>query len=124
MCQYFFMIYSCTLPFPPSVNSAYGGGSGQRRFKSKQYKAWEKECPQLVLPECGAVDWPVSITYDFYMPDKRRRDIGNYEKVLTDMLVTQCILMEDNTKIVRQIILNYVGVDRDKPRVEIFLTNL
>lgn len=106
------------------MNSCYGGGSGQKRFKSKAYKAWEQSCPDLILPECGAIDWPVALTYEYTMPDKRLRDIGNYEKVVTDMLVKQCILMDDNTKIIQRIDLIYAGVDRDKSRVDITVRQL
>lgn len=35
------------LPFPPTVNSLFGGGSKQKRFPSKKYKAWKAACPQL-----------------------------------------------------------------------------
>lgn len=113
------MIYTCALPFPPSVNKAYGGGSGQKRFKSKTYKAWEKSCPKLILPECGAIDWPVAVVYRYHLPDRRLRDIGNYEKAVTDQLVKQCILMDDNFKIIKSMHLHFAGVDRGNPRVDI-----
>ena len=113
------MIFSCTLPFPVSVNSAYGNRSNQKRFKSKAYKEWEKSCPKLTLPECGAIDWPVHVVYNYYMPDNRLRDVGNYEKVISDFLVKECILCDDNHKILRSIHLNFAGIDKGNPRVEI-----
>lgn len=112
-------IYTCTLPFPPSVNGLFGGGSNQQRFKSKQYKAWLKKCPPLVLPECGAIDFAVTVRQVFYMPDKRKRDIGNYEKAVTDYLVSQCVLIDDHHEIVTEMHLKFGGVNRENPRVEI-----
>lgn len=112
------MIYKTTLPFPPSVNKIKGVYRG-KQIKSKEYRAWEKNCPNLVLPECGAIDWPVHVIYRFYMPDQRLRDIGNFEKATTDQLVKQCILMDDNTKIIQSLHLNFAGIDRGNPRVEI-----
>lgn len=117
------MIYECELPFPPSVNNIKGVYKG-KNIKSKQYRAWEKSCPDLILPERGVIDWPVHLTYKIYMPDKRLRDIGNYEKAITDQLVKQCILMDDNTKIVHGIHIHFAGVDRGNPRVEITIHEL
>jgi len=118
------LIYHCVLPFPVSVNSAYGNRSNQQRFKSKAYKAWEKSCPALLLPQSGCIDWPVRVVYNFFMPDKRVRDIGNYEKVTTDMLVKQAVLFDDSTKVIQSIALNYCGIDRDNSRVEIEIYNV
>lgn len=113
------MLYSCTLPFPPSVNALFGGGSNQRRFMSKAYKEWIKSCPQLVLPECGAINFPVSVSYTFFMPDKRARDLTNYTKAPEDYLVSQWILFDDNHSIVQRVVLELGGLDKGNPRVEI-----
>ncbi len=115
------MLYSCTLPFPPSVNSLFGGGSSQQRFKSKSYKAWLASCPQLILPEVGAIDFPVSVSYTFFLPDKRSRDLSNYIKAPEDYLVSQCILFDDNHKIVQRAVLEFGGIDKGSPRVEIVI---
>lgn len=110
-------IYTTELPFPPSVNSLYGGGSKQRRFKSKQYKEWLKACPALVLAEGGAIEYPVKVRYTFYFPDKRRRDLSNYHKAPEDYIVAQCVLVDDDFTIVQENSLKYGGIDRDNPRV-------
>ena len=112
-------LYECSLPFPVSVNSAYGNRSNQQRFKSKSYKAWLQRCPLLTLPECGSIDFPVHLNYAYFMPDKRLRDIGNYEKLVTDFLVSQGVLFDDATSIIQSLHLNFAGIDRGSPRVEI-----
>lgn len=117
------MIYETTLPFPPSVNKITRAYKG-RAIKSKSYREWEKNCPDLILPEDGSIDWPVHIVYEFFMPDKRKRDIGNFEKAVTDQLVKQCVLFDDNCQIVKSIELKFIAVDRDNPRVEISIFNL
>jgi Holliday junction resolvase RusA-like endonuclease len=118
------MIYECSLPFPPSVNKAYGNRSNQKRFKSKAYKAWEQSCPELTLPEKGAIDWPVAVVYRFYLPDRRLRDVANYEKLVTDQLVKKCVLVDDNFKIIKSMHLHFSGVDRGNPRVDIEIYEL
>jgi Holliday junction resolvase RusA-like endonuclease len=108
------------LPFPISVNSAYGGGSGQRRFKSKRLKEWLAKCPKLFpIPELG---YPVRITYKFYWPDKRQRDGQNYIKVVTDYLVDQGVIKDDSYEYIAAECWEHGGVDKDNPRVEIEIT--
>lgn len=57
------------------------------------------------------------LRYWIYWPDRRRRDAGNVEKVLTDSL--KGILFDDDQYVLPQA-MDY-QVDRDKPRVEIEL---
>lgn len=105
-----------TLPFPISVNSAYGGGSGQQRFKSKSLKSWLAKCPTL---DEVITNYPVHITYTFYWPCKRMRDGQNYMKVPLDYLVNQGVLVDDNYWHVASEDWKHGGVDKLNPRVEI-----
>ncbi len=109
------------LPYPPSVNSAFGGGSGQKRFKSKKYKEWLASCPRLFHSE---IKEKVKLTYSFYFPDNRIRDLGNLEKCVTDFLVSQRVLEDDNWHIVSEIRLVACGIDKNNPRVEIDITKV
>jgi len=103
-----------SLPFPPSVNSLFGGGSSQKRFKSKKYKEWDKSCP--VLP-CPMIDTPVTITLTYYLPDMRLRDIDNYSKAVIDKMVNDGVIMDDSFKIIQEITARYGGIDRGNARV-------
>jgi Holliday junction resolvase RusA-like endonuclease len=114
--------YTITLPLPPSVNSAYGGGSGQRRFKSASYKRWLLKCPAVT--DRPNINVPVCVTYNIYLPDGRLRDIVNYEKLATDFLVNNGILVDDNFKIIQRVNLNFNGIDKHSPRVEIEIRGL
>lgn len=113
------MIYSCTLPFPISINSAFGNRSNQKRFKSKAYKDWEAKCPNLSLPEEGCISRPIHLLVKYFLPDARVRDLDNYLKLPIDQLVRQCILEDDNTKIIKSLHLYLAGVDKGNPRCEI-----
>lgn len=106
------------LPFPPSVNGLYGGGSGQKRFPSKKYKAWLAKCPEL---HRLGIDEPVKITYVFAWPDRRRRDGQNYMKATLDYLVNCGVLKDDNWDIVTSEEWKHVGVDKANPRVEVVI---
>lgn len=107
-----------TLPFPPSVDGLYGGGSKQKRFPSKRYKEWIAKCPELHERIYGIVH----IEYKFFWPDKRRRDGQNYMKATTDYLVNNGVIEDDNWEIVTSENWTHGGVDKENPRVEITLT--
>lgn len=86
-----------TLPIPPSVNALYPGKV--RRYKSDAYKAWLKEAWAALLPEKSKitkVTAPCSVTYRLgFFSDKRRRDLCNREKALSDFLVAEEVLEDD-----------------------------
>lgn len=104
-----------TLPFPPSVNAMFGGGSKQQRFPSKKYKAWLANCPKLPALELERV----ALTYYFYFPDHRERDTENYVKAVSDYLVKQSVIKNDSWKHITKMVLMPMGVDKTRPRVEI-----
>lgn len=93
-----------TLPFPISVNAMFSDGK-TRRHKSQRYADWIAEAgyalkSQRALPVLG----PVKLLYEVQEgKDNRRRDIGNLEKGVTDLLVYYGIIEADHDKIVREI---------------------
>lgn len=109
-------MHKITLPFPPSVNGLYGGGSGQKRFPSKKYKEWLFLCPTL---EPLGISQRVRIAYTFAFPDLRVRDGQNYMKAPLDYLVNEGVLQDDNWNLVVGEEWNHVGIDRKNARVEI-----
>jgi Holliday junction resolvase RusA-like endonuclease len=108
--------YKITLPFPPSVNGLFGGGSQQKRFPSKQYKAWLSGLPRLAPLN---ISNPCHIHYKFYWPDNRIRDGQSYFKATTDYLVKQKVIVDDNWKILASESWSHGGVDKQNPRVDI-----
>ena len=86
-----------TVPFPPSTNH-YMGRNGSQAYKTSKAKAYN----QLIYFDVRLqnanlkLDIPLFVTYNFWMPDKRKRDIANYEKVLTDSLVVAGVMIDDN----------------------------
>lgn len=113
------MVHKFILPFPPSGNGLYGGGSGQKRFPSKKYKAWLASCPKL---DPIAISQLVTVCYTYAWPDNRIRDGQNYQKATLDYLVNQGVLKDDNWKIVCGETWDHIGIDRKNPRVEVTVT--
>lgn len=104
-----------SLPFPVSVNALYNGGSGQKRFPSKKYKAWLVACPRLPNLQLSNI----SIHYRFFFPDNRMRDMENNVKCVSDYLVKCGVIVDDCWQIVNEMHLTHGGIDKKNPRVEI-----
>ncbi len=111
------LLFSCTLPLPPSVNSLFGGGSGQKRFPSKKYKEWLKMCEYVHTDSLNAEC--VSMRYTFFWPDNRARDLSNYIKAAEDFIVKRGVIKDDCWQVVSRIDLISGGIDKARPRVEI-----
>lgn len=103
------LVFKFNMPFPPSVNGLYGGGSGQQRFKTKRYKDWCKTVQHL--PDLK-IDYPITITYTFTWPDARARDGQNYLKAITDTMVNSGMIVDDNYKIITSETWDHAGVDK------------
>lgn len=111
---------------PPSVNAAYKSIDGNKRAKSKAYKEWLKlAAGELLCQKRAYFNGAVCIGYTLFFKDKRVRDVANYEKCMSDMLVKYGILKDDsyiaqNLQQLGQ--AKHLGLDLTdhKVRVEIF----
>ena len=84
------------LPFPPSVNH-YLGRRGHQTYKTAKAKAYNADVYALVLQAHAnlRLDVPLTVWYQYWFPDRRKRDVANYEKVLTDSMVTANLMVDD-----------------------------
>lgn len=96
------MQYEIYLPFPPTVNNYYvktqrGVFISQkgRKFRHDTAEAVNEQLPGVHIDEKMLVEVVL------YPPDKRVRDLGNYDKALMDAL-TECGLWEDDSLIDQQ----------------------
>ena len=77
---------------PMSVNAAWAG----RRFKSAEYKQYEKDM-QILLPRDSKIwDEPIRVSYHFKLRYAMTTDIDNLIKPLQDILVRSGIIANDN----------------------------
>lgn len=85
--------FHCILPMPPTTNNLFPSGKNGRRFKSKEYELWlAKASFGFVAPHLSG---KFRLTLELYFADKRRRDISNYEKAVTDFLVSRAVIDDD-----------------------------
>lgn len=84
------------LPFPPSVNAAYANGGNKRgRHKTAAYKAWEQLAGLGIKDSHRQSLGPYSIAIALRPPNKRARDIDNFVKCVSDLLVAHGVVKDD-----------------------------
>lgn len=80
------------LPFPPSANHYYravltANGRGPRVLISRKGRAYrEHVCAILAASGVSTFTETVKVDVELYPPDRRRRDVDNYLKVMLDAL--------------------------------------
>lgn len=116
-----------TLPLPPSTNNLYVNVRGQGRVPSKQYTAWQKAAAMQVpkdchlLPSTFAVELAIEAGRDWNW----RGDIANREKAVIDLLVKRGVLLDDNSKYLRELRVTLTEhPDREDSRVVVRLLAL
>ena len=102
------MIVELDLPYPPSANRLWRTSRG-RTHKSTEYSNWLIEAGMRVnVQRPGMILGPYKISIQAVRPDKRRRDLGNLEKPISDLLQTAGVI-EDDSK-AEKISLEWVDV--------------
>lgn len=88
--------YEITLPTPVSVNSAYSN-SRRGRIKTVKNKQWQSIAQGAILSKPRPnLNSPIAIFHHLFVPDRRKRDCANYEKVSTDLLVDMQVIKDDS----------------------------
>jgi crossover junction endodeoxyribonuclease RusA len=86
-----------SLPFPVSLNAAYANGGNKRgRHKTARYLAWE-QLASIAIKDSHRLGIEVySLAICLKRPDKRRRDLANLEKCVSDLLVSHGVIADDS----------------------------
>ena len=84
------------LPWPPTANNSKVTGARGRFVSVKALRRYQEACGWTIV-ETGVVhvDPPYIVIMDLYEPDRRRRDICNYEKHAIDCLVKAGVIIDD-----------------------------
>lgn len=93
-------------------------------IQSKLYANFERECGLYLKKYKSNIDYSINLKIEFYVPDKRKRDIANYVEAIQDILVKYEILKDDNHNIVTSLDGTRMYIDKLNPRVEIEITKM
>lgn len=86
-----------TLPMPPSVNTLYKNVARNGRTKTQRYIDWIAEAGiTLAQQHPKPMQPPYQVDYAIGRPNKRKRDVANLEKALSDLLVKYHVLTDDS----------------------------
>lgn len=85
------------LPFPPSVNRLWRASKGGGVYRSAKYSDWRRLAMWQIAGQSKGkkIEGPYKLTILAVRPDKRKRDLGNLEKAISDILVSQKIVEDD-----------------------------
>ena len=113
-----------TLPLPPSLNAAYRSvtirGHG-RVLLSKDGRKYKEDVKKLLAGHKSLCSARLEVTYTYYFKDKRKNDLANREKLLSDAL--EGIIFDNDSQIDRMTLVRG-GIDKDNPRVEIEVNSI
>jgi crossover junction endodeoxyribonuclease RusA len=81
---------------PPSANRIWRR-SGTRIHKSTAYTKWLRDCGYIAkAQQLGKISGPYALTIQAVRPDRRRRDLDNAIKPLSDLLVSLGVVRDDS----------------------------
>ncbi len=92
--------FECRLPMPPTLNNLFPTSRSGHRFPSKAYKAWRLLSERYWIREVSIVpveqlNGKIRAIYTMHFKTKRRSDCFNFEKAISDFLVTKGIIHDD-----------------------------
>lgn len=93
-------------------------------IQSKLYTNFERECGVYLKKYKSNIDYSINLKIEFYVPDKRRRDIANYIEAIQDILVKYEVIKDDNYNIITSLDGTRMYIDKENPRVEIEITKI
>lgn len=89
---------------------------------SPRVKAWQTDALWQLKKYKGTIrDYPVHLTLVFSFADNRRHDLDNAASTVLDILREAGIIADDDYRHICPLTLDCDGVDRQNPRVEIFI---
>lgn len=118
------------LPFPPSINVLYGhtkfGQKGKKRFLSPAGRLFCAKVYECIAEKRSLKNKPFPFEFggkfrvvlDLFPPDRRKRDIDNYTKVVFDAITKAGGVWADDA-LVKLKLIRMHDKDADNPRCEI-----
>jgi len=86
------------IPLPPSVNRLWRVGKNKAVYKSDVYRSWLNIVTPSIIAQCygGKVCGKYKLTVRAVRPDKRKRDLDNLIKAISDALELTAVIEGDH----------------------------
>lgn len=109
------------IPSKKNSRNLFRRGGKLFNIPSKDYAAWHKlALLQIKIPKERTLV-PSMVTLSFWAPDKRTSDLTNKAESIMDLLVDAKVIEDDNWWVIKEVKLQFMGVDKENPRCEILL---
>lgn len=90
---------------------------------SKAFLDYQENCLwQITGRHVGKIHGPVNVEYVYHMGNERSADLDNLVVGTNDILTAGKVLQDDGRQFIRGIKASFGETDRDRPRVEITIT--
>ena len=100
-------------------------GNGQRFVKpSSQYEQYERACLWQLRGKAWKLEGPLNLCCRYYMATRRKVDLVNLLEATSDILVRGGVIIDDNSRVVAGYDGSRVLYDKQRPRVEIRITDM
>lgn len=116
------MIITIKGRIPAKKNSRINTRSG-RSFPSTKYTEWHKDA-SFQIKGTEKIPNGSFIFMHFYLPDNRRTDLSNKAESVMDLLVDNGVIEDDCWQVIPKLALEGIKVDKENPRVEIYITTV
>lgn len=118
-----------TLYGPPRTKKNHqrilrGAGGKPTIAQSKEYVQYERDCLWQIRSPPRPLAGPVNVRCLYYMPTRRRVDLVNLIEATCDILVKAGVIADDCAAVVAAHDGSRVLLDRQRPRVEIEITEM
>jgi len=90
---------SIELTYPPSANRLWRSAGKGKVYTSPEYAAWKKDAAWTVaaaVSQQGRVEGPYELVIAVRKPDRRKRDLDNLFKPISDALVAGGAIKDDS----------------------------
>lgn len=99
-------------------------GNFTRIISSQRVLDWKSSAIEQLREQFNGfvvTNYPISMSIIFFYGTKRRKDLDNSAAGVMDALVKAEVITDDNVNYVDCLTLQYGGLDKENPRVEIYL---
>lgn len=118
------LVISGKVPSKKNSRNIFVQNGRLMNLPSARYKEWRDSAIVQLHQQFGGYKvsgYPINLDIIVYYGDKRRHDLDNAVGSIMDALTDSGVLVDDDTEHVSQITVQFGGLDKEAPRVELYM---